>query len=72
MPRLTIKSMILQDLGYCCLWFFFSRHKKTALIADRLGVSDRAVRYTRDGCGGCANETKCLRKRLEDKAGKPG
>lgn len=68
MTRPTVRSMILEDLGYCCLWFFFDRYKKTALIAARLGVSERAVRYTREGCGGCAGNPNCLRKKLTDSA----
>lgn len=71
MTRPTILSMIVEDLGYCCPQFFFSRYTKTALIAARLGVSQRAVRYAREAareepprCEGCE---KCLAKRISSK-----
>lgn len=67
--RITIRSMVEQDLGYCCLWFFLERYKKTALIAARLGVSTRAVRYARGSvreCGkGCEGRETCLAARIE-------
>jgi len=40
----TILSLI-RKLGYCCEHRFFSLYRQTGLIAARLGVSDRAVRY---------------------------
>lgn len=45
--RISIQSMITQDLGYCCEGLFFSLYPQTTLIALRLGVSERAVRYHR-------------------------
>jgi len=67
----SIKEMVTQDLGYCCLPFFFSRYKKNALIAARLGVSDRAVRYNRAEVLAsrvtCENCSGCLEKRLASK-----
>ncbi len=40
-----IEKMICTDLHYCCLWAFFKLYKQTGLIAARLGVSSRAIRY---------------------------
>ena len=64
--RITVKSLILNDLGYCCLWFFFSRYKGSARIAERLGVSARNVRALRASCENCTCEhaPKCLQEAL--------
>lgn len=56
--------MVTQDLHYCCLWFFFSRFRKTGTIAARLGVSPQAVRACRSNCGGCAGTEACMDKRV--------
>lgn len=68
MPRLSVKSLITQDLGYCCLWFFFTRYKKTGLIAARLGVTERAVRYAkaevRSGCSKCEGREACMNAKI--------
>jgi hypothetical protein len=64
MARLSIRSMIVEDLGYCCPWFFFSRFRRTALIAARLGVTPQAVRACRSTCGGCEGKPECLDKRI--------
>ena len=69
MPAPTIASMITEDLGYCCVTFFFSRYKKTALVAARLGVSARAVRYAREAdrlhpCV-CEGREACMKKLLQ-------
>lgn len=65
--RLTIKRLICEDLGYCCLWSFFRLHFSTQMIADRLGVSDRAVRYWkmafRQGDLSCEKTEKCFQCR---------
>lgn len=47
MTKPTVKSMIEGDLGYCCLYFFFTRFRQTDSIAFRLGVTPRAVQYAR-------------------------
>jgi len=66
MTRPTIKILIEQDLGYCCQWFFFNQFRRTALIAARLGVSDRAIRYSKaevkKGCLKCENNPTCMRE----------
>lgn len=63
--RQTVKRLIVEGLGYCCPWRFFSAYRQTAVIAARLGVSDRAIRYQkadfksgRMRCEGCSN---CLK-----------
>lgn len=60
MTRPTVRLLVTQDLGYCCEWFFFTHYRQTALIAARLGVTERAVRYAKARvdsgevkCGGC-------------------
>lgn len=68
MARVTIRSMVTGDLGYCCLWFFFNRYKQTALIAARLGVTTRAIKYqkvaVRTGCELCEGKENCMKKQL--------
>lgn len=64
--RASVKALIRTGLGYCCLWAFFSRNKSTTMIATRLGVTPRAIRYQRqafrqgefkcEGCDGCLKE----------------
>jgi hypothetical protein len=64
----TIKSMIEEDLGYCCEFIFFSRYKQTAVIATRLGVTTRAIRMhkaaLREGCLVCEGKEKCMKATL--------
>jgi hypothetical protein len=66
MPRLTIHTLITEDLGYCCEWFFFSRFRRSALIADRLGVTQRAVQIHRAEArhSACENCPNCLRRKI--------
>ena len=59
----TIQSMICDDLGYCCEWYFFSRFSNTDLIAARLGVSTRAVRYHKAAPATCESRDCCMEKR---------
>ena len=57
--------MILQDLGYCCLWFFFTRFRKNRVVADRLGVSRQAVSVVRRDCkvcSKCEERPNCMHK----------
>jgi hypothetical protein len=62
--RPTVRLLVTQDLGYCCEWFFFTRFRNTALIAARLGVTERAVRYAKarvdNGQAKCEGCSKCL------------
>ena len=62
MTRPTIRRMVTEDLQYCCLWFFFTRFRRTRVIADRLGVSPQAVRKCRAECGECQGHAECLDK----------
>ena len=63
--RQTVKLLVTEGMGYCCPFAFFSLYRQTALIAARLGVSDRAIRYAKAAfkageyrCQGCSD---CLR-----------
>ena len=60
MTRITIKALVTQDLHYCCLWFFLTRFRRTRLVADRLGVSDQAVRA-------CRARVKCGEEKCEER-----
>ena len=63
--RLTIHSMIVDDLGYCCEAQFFRLYKQTALVAARLGVTTRAVKYHKarvvSGECTCENKANCMK-----------
>lgn len=69
--RILVSDMITKDLGYCCVWFFFKRYRRTSLIAARLGVSPRAIRYHKsavnDGLVGCPKAPNCMCKLLPSK-----
>lgn len=60
MSRITIRKLVEGDLKYCCLWFFFTRFRRTRLVADRLGVTDQAIRQARHNCGTCLKKPTCL------------
>ena len=66
--RVTFKSLITEGLGYCCEFGFFKCHRQTGLIAERLGVETRTVRYHKmayvDGVTKCVNAEKCLKGKL--------
>lgn len=66
--RQTVERLITEGMGYCCLWAFFRLFRQTALIASRLGVSDRAIRKHKSafkaGCYRCQNRKGCLFSRL--------
>ncbi len=62
MARITLRSLVTQDLKYCCLWFFLTRFRRSRVVADRLGLDIRTVNYARERvrrgeekCAGCAN-----------------
>jgi hypothetical protein len=65
----SLKHLITDGLGYCCLWAFFQRNRQTGLIALRLGVTERAVRFHkarwRDGDYECEGKCNCLKPVLE-------
>lgn len=56
-----------EGLGYCCVWAFFSRFKRTAVIAARVGVDRSTVkRWKRRFYAGelkCENCERCLKVR---------
>lgn len=68
--RITIRRLICEDLHYCCPWAFFEHYKDkdTSLIAARLGVTPRAIRYQRADVEEkqlrCENRQSCLRYKL--------
>ena len=67
--RITVDSMLCeQGLGYCCPWFFFQHFRHCATIADRLGVTVRAVQYAKarvdNGQSVCAKLPNCLHARI--------
>lgn len=64
MTRPTVEGMVTKDLGYCCLWFFFTRFRKTGTIAARLGVSPQAVRQNKACCGGCKGVASCMDRKV--------
>ena len=67
-PRLTIRRMVEEDLGYCCLELFLAYFPATRLVAARLGVTTRAVKYqraaTRESCITCLQRASCMAIRL--------
>ena len=66
--RQTVKRLVCEGLNYCCLWAFFRLHKRTGLIATRLGVTERAIRYWKmafkQGDLSCEKCEKCLKDKL--------
>lgn len=58
--RVQIKTLLCDGLGYCCPYAFFRLYKRTAMIADRLGVTPRAIRYWKAKYR--AGELQCERK----------
>lgn len=55
--------ILIRDMGYCCPFAFFYLFKRTALVATRLGVSTRAVRYAKASCT-CERSKECLGPKL--------
>lgn len=74
--RITLRSLIVDGLGYCCEWSFWHCYRKnryTPIIAARLGVSIRACQKHkaayRRGDLKCECSGSCLLKAI--KAVKP-
>ena len=59
----TLSHLITDGLGYCCEAYFFSHFSNTALIAARLGVTTRAVRYHKAAGKTCLNAVNCMKER---------
>lgn len=62
-----MKDLALKGLGYCCLWAFFTVNKRTGMIATRLGVDSRTIRWQKAKfkagemeCEKCSN---CLKRK---------
>lgn len=66
-PRVNVRTLITDGLGYCCLWRFFSLYHDTGLIAARLGIDERTVRRykaaLREGRLSCPGYESCMRSR---------
>lgn len=66
----TLRTLVCSPTGlnYCCLWAFFRKHKRTTLVALRLGVSTRDVQYWRArfraGEFKCEASSRCLKPRV--------
>lgn len=68
---IRIHSLITAGgLNYCCEWMFFALYKNNRMVADRLGVSIRAVQEHRGKAAKCTSEPRCMtgvKKMLEEK-----
>ncbi len=66
MSRLTVRSLVEDGLGYCCLWFFLTHFRRSRVVADRLGVDIRTINYARErvrsGEERCKECSKCMHK----------
>lgn len=64
----NIRSMIVEDLGYCCPWLFFRGFRKSSLIAARLGVATRSIQVVKASCDNgyeeCTNAPTCMKGKL--------
>lgn len=68
----TVRNLICsKGLGYCCPWIFFKYFKRTGMIADRLGVTPRAIRLHkaefREGLIACEGRPNCMKHKLEER-----
>lgn len=68
LKRQTVRLLVCdreQGLGYCCPYVFFSLYPSTSLIAARLGVTTRAVRYykaqLKAGDLRCEERSNCMK-----------
>lgn len=69
LQRQTVRRLVCEGLGYCCLWAFFRRNwRRTSVIADRLGCATSTIRYHKADfkagvmeCEGCKN---CMKAKL--------
>jgi len=79
MTRPNPSSLITKDLGYCCLWFFFTHFKRPRLIADRLGYHVSTIQLIKAdvlagkhkclGCEGCLHKKVTLAKTVRVRDG---
>lgn len=68
-PPPTLRTLVTDGLGYCCVSFFLEQFPSNTLVAIRLGLSKDTVKVWRRRCreGGeaCTRGEGCLRRRLE-------
>lgn len=66
--RPTIRSLVVEGLGYCCPWAFFKIFRNTPVIAARLGVADVTVRKAKakvdDGVWKCEGCARCMKAQV--------
>ena len=66
-----LRTLVTQDLGYCCPWMFFTLFTSAQLVADRLGCTRQAVtnwqRACREGDLKCEKMKECLKIKLAKK-----
>ncbi len=60
--RPNCRSLITEDLGYCCPWFFFTHFRKTQVITDRLGLHYKTVQAAKREAlaGKCEGRANCM------------
>lgn len=74
--RLSIREMLTRDLGFCCPWAALeaNREHSSNILADRLGVSGRAIRYQWDkvvsGETKCEHRSDCMKEKISANARK--
>lgn len=66
--------MLTRNLGFCCQYAGLEANRRVSgvLLAARLGVSDRAIRYKyeslADGTIRCENCSTCMKEKLHARA----
>lgn len=66
-PRTNTIAAYISSIGYCCPFGFFQLYpgpKWTRLVADRLGVTPRAVRYCRLASKECPHAAGCQASKI--------
>ena len=67
MTPIFARLVTKDGLGYCCVWAFFKKYKRTGMIAARLGVGRTTVKDHRRkfeaGCYQCEGKENCLKAR---------
>lgn len=67
-PPHSVEYLVTEGLGYCCLYFFFSRFTRREDIQYRLGIAaDTCKEYKKKMEAGeltCLHRESCIRQRL--------
>lgn len=65
-PREKFTKLIVDGLGFCCLWSFFKVHRKVraSVIAVRLGVHPDTVKNYRNTTCQCEKKEGCLKSKV--------